>query len=739
MFRRKYLSLFPNTVKAKNVVAPYNRKAQIRSLKAATTVSDASFTKRQTSQSVVNLKEMNDFSSKNPHLHALLLEAGDVLKNSTDADGVSVYMVDKGPNEIYLLTGDENDVMLSRYRFEIKRGNTVAAHVAFNKENVMVENFEIDARFPEGTGFKYDNAESVLGVPVVTPDGECYAVFEMVKEDVKDPFNKDDLKVSIVVAGWMGAAIHQNLQRQAMLKQASLHNQLLEMTGAFFSKRTDCNSMITELMNFLKDTLEVSRGTFFLIDKECDELTAEVYEEGIDERNDNFVKKSLTAKLLQKDRGIASLVARTGKRVNVKDPVRDRRIGDEYELRVGRTIKTLLCMPIANDSGLVGIFHLLNKKYGIFTRADEGTLKTFTKYTSCCLQYNIESKKLHKAEIIYNLYNSHLKRLMRPCSHDYDYALKTMNVRVPNLLDFRWYIPEQISQDSPQIAVYMVKDLCDDGNLNNDNLLKFMLTARRLYRKVPYHNFDHAFNFMHCMYNILKRNKATFTTFEMKALLISSIGHDIDHSGYTNNFLHETDDVLYRLYQESSWENYHFLVTSMLFDQYPIFNTTPKTYKTLMREMKDAILATDLQRYFKNSKTLIPLIRDNNFDTGNAEHRYLMKAVMMTVSDLSGQCKPYSTAKRLTDNVYREFYDEGDKYKKRGLRALPLMDRDKQNQIPEEQIQFLSFVVLPATRILESILSNIDLSRDCVALQKAWHDAQTEREKKLKKKPHSFV
>lgn len=61
-----------------------------------------------------------------------------------------------------------------------------------------------------------------------------------------------------------------------------------------------------------------------------------------------------------------------------------------------------------------------------------------------------------------------------------------------------------------------------------------------------------------------------------------------------------------------------------------------------------------------------------------------------------------------------EFYDEGDKYKMRGLRALPLMDREKQNQIPEEQIQFLSFVVLPATRILESILSNIDLSTDCM-------------------------
>lgn len=95
-------------------------------------------------------------------------------------------------------------------------------------------------------------------------------------------------------------------------------------------------------------------GTFFLIDKDCDEITAEVYTEGLDEKDDDYVKKNLRAKLLQKDRGIASLVARTGKTVNVKDPVRDRRIGDEYEFRVGKNIKTLLCMPISNNNGLTG-------------------------------------------------------------------------------------------------------------------------------------------------------------------------------------------------------------------------------------------------------------------------------------------------------------------------------------------------------------------------------------------------
>lgn len=87
MFKKKYLSLFPNTIKAKNVVAPYNRKASRRTQRAMEMESESSINKRSSSQMSVQLKNLNDFSSKNPQLHMLLLEAGETLKNSTGADG----------------------------------------------------------------------------------------------------------------------------------------------------------------------------------------------------------------------------------------------------------------------------------------------------------------------------------------------------------------------------------------------------------------------------------------------------------------------------------------------------------------------------------------------------------------------------------------------------------------------------------------------------------------------------
>lgn len=146
---------------------------------------------------------------------------------------------------------------------------------------------------------------------------------------------------------------------------------------------------------------------------------------------------------------------------------------------------------------------------------------------------------------------------------------------------------------APYLAAHIVNDLCVGvRDIDQENLMNFMLVVRKLYRNNPYHNFEHAFNFMHCMYNILKRNLHMFSPmevklnvpsffgnltniryFQIKALLISSICHDIDHGGCTNNFLLITNDVVYQLYNDSPWENHHYNVTVRLL-QVNIFSKT---------------------------------------------------------------------------------------------------------------------------------------------------------------------
>lgn len=105
----------------------------------------------------------------------------------------------------------------------------------------------------------------------------------------------------------------------------------------------------------VKETLDAGRGSFYVIDKDKnDELSADVYEEGLDEYNFQLIKKNLKVNPLRRERGIVSMAAKSGYIVNVKDPSKDPRIGKEPEMKIGKAIRSLLCVPISSSEGLVG-------------------------------------------------------------------------------------------------------------------------------------------------------------------------------------------------------------------------------------------------------------------------------------------------------------------------------------------------------------------------------------------------
>lgn len=85
-------------------------------------------------------------------------------------------------------------------------------------------------------------------VPVVTPGNECYAVLELYRDVLQPPFQKDDLKIVVVVAGWMGASIYMNQQRVIMQRQQQLNECLIELTKCYFADTVLFEKMIAEVV-----------------------------------------------------------------------------------------------------------------------------------------------------------------------------------------------------------------------------------------------------------------------------------------------------------------------------------------------------------------------------------------------------------------------------------------------------------------------------------------------------------
>ena len=66
-------------------------------------------------------------------------------------------------------------------------------------------------------------------------------------------------------------------------------------------------------------------------------------------------------------------------------------------------------------------------------------------------------------------------------------------------------------------AVFMFKDLFGLSRFDEDSLIRFTLTVRKNYRRVPYHNWTHGFSVANTMYAIIKHSGDVFREEEVGA------------------------------------------------------------------------------------------------------------------------------------------------------------------------------------------------------------------------------
>lgn len=71
---------------------------------------------------------------------------------------------------------------------------------------------------------------------------------ELTKNGNEPTFLKEDLKIVVVVTGWMGAAIYQNQQRMELEKQKELNDYLISLTKCYFAYSVDLEKMISEII-----------------------------------------------------------------------------------------------------------------------------------------------------------------------------------------------------------------------------------------------------------------------------------------------------------------------------------------------------------------------------------------------------------------------------------------------------------------------------------------------------------
>jgi Nif-specific regulatory protein len=132
--------------------------------------------------------------------------------------------------------------------------------------------------------------------------------------------------------------------------------------------------------------MEAQRASIFIVSRDGTELASEVAL-GLDA---DGIK-------IDKLKGIAGHVFKTGETVNIEDAYKDRRFHKSVDRRTGFRTRSVLTVPLLGPKGKrIGVFQVLNKAEGTFDNDDEELAQAFAMQAAVAVLNAQEYEHLHK-------------------------------------------------------------------------------------------------------------------------------------------------------------------------------------------------------------------------------------------------------------------------------------------------------------------------------------------------------
>jgi hypothetical protein len=244
-----------------------------------------------------------------------------------------------------------------------------------------------------------------------------------------------------------------------------------------------------------------------------------------------------------------------------------------------------------------------------------------------------------------------------------------------------------------QSAVGSGDDFAEHTKFDN-----FLSLVEAGYNDVPYHRYAHAVDILHCVFRFLSliRCFEWMSPFELHAMLVAALCHDLGHFGKTNAFLVETGHELALQYNDiSPLENMH---CAKLFQicrdpEADVFGKSTAQARGGMRDLCiTAILHTDNAKHFQVVKDLSQcyemhsdicddqaedrmLTTDYLHDVLHT-HKHLWFELFLHLADVSNPAKPFEICYPWALRVLDEFFLQGDEEKRLSITVGMLNDRE---------------------------------------------------------------
>lgn len=209
----------------------------------------------------------------------------------------------------------------------------------------------------------------------------------------------------------------------------------------------------------------------------------------------------------------------TGEILNITDAYSDPRFNRSVDQITGYRTETILCMPIFIRGSIIGVVQMVNKRSGVFAKEDEEAFEMFAVYCGLALHHAKLYDKIRRSEQKYRVALEVLSYHNTCAEEEVITALREgIPEQALGVEDYYFNPFELDDYEKAQHALYMFSDLFGLTRFDKNNLIRFVLTVKKNYRRVPYHNWTHGFSVSNSMYTIIKNSENAFRPNEVSFL-----------------------------------------------------------------------------------------------------------------------------------------------------------------------------------------------------------------------------
>lgn len=302
---------------------------------------------------------------------------------------------------------------------------------------------------------------------------------------------------------------------------------------SIFQDMVSMDMLVIKIMNFAQRLVDADRASLFLVDSKSKELYATIFDVGFvgsansqencDLGEENTIQPPSREIRFPIGTGIAGQVALTGEILNIKDAYSDPRFNRSVDAITGYKTESILCMPIFIRGSVIGVVQMVNKRSGYFTTEDQEAFEMFAVYCGLALHHAKLYDKIRRSA---QKYRVALEVLSYHNTSSEEEVKKCLEGGIPDsVIDIDNYHFNPFAFDDfvkAKYTIYMFTDLFGLHRFDQQSLVRFTLTIKKNYRRVPYHNWTHGFSVANTMYTVIKRSEDAFrpieVTFELHSI-----------------------------------------------------------------------------------------------------------------------------------------------------------------------------------------------------------------------------